>query len=116
MKILSVALIGLLAMSTVAFAQETNNEVKPQKPEIKKEVQRGPRGPMMHQGDFGGQRGPMMRGQGPMGPRFQGPPMERGPRGPMFRGGDRQGKGCCDCRCHQQGKKFQKRHQFRGGR
>lgn len=116
MKTLSFILISVLAMGTISFAQEKSTKTIQSETPIIKENQMGPRGPMMHQGEFHGrgqhgefrgppQRGPMFRGgpQGPQGPRFA-----QSPRG-------QKSERKCQCQCHE--KRGQgKGKQFRGGR
>jgi len=116
----SVAMLITLLLGSAALAQEKSTETtQPEKPAVK-EGQKGPKGPMMHQGEFrgwgqqrefrgppqGGPRGPMFRG-GPLGP--QGPRFAQGPRGPK-------GEGKCQCQCHEKrGKGKGQGKQFRGG-
>lgn len=121
MKTLSFILISVLAMGTISFAQEKSTKTIQSETPIIKENQMGPKGPIMHQGEF--------RGRGQQG-EFRGPP-QGGPRGPMFRGGPQgpqgprfaqgprgqKGEGKCQCQCHEKNGNGQgKGKRFRGGK
>jgi hypothetical protein len=72
-KVITIALVSLLATATFALAQETPS------PTVKPSGEKSPAVAPQHQGP----RGPMFRGE------FNGP-QQRGPRGPMWQRGPQQ--------------------------